>query len=220
MAPVPPASHKLSSRQPRASHKPDRQQPSGNQTPPGAAAQASQVVPPSSVPPCQSLGSSDAVVIPALAAHAQNYLQIHEEKAQKLWLQTDQRWQNKVGKNWVAKKVLGRGGQGIVGWWTYQGPDRANRTMNDIAVKQAVHKSARGFFDGLKSEAHFYSLFTESNSPHIVRMYRRLYKEPGHQTMDFDEGIIHRIFLEFCPGGDLNRWLENKARVSVSFSLR
>jgi hypothetical protein len=33
------------------------------------------------------------------------------------WQGTEKLWTNRVGKNWVAKRVLGRGGQGIVGHW-------------------------------------------------------------------------------------------------------
>lgn len=47
------------------------------------------------------------------------------------WLETEPRWKNGVGKDWAAKKVLGRGGQGIVGHWyrphlTHSSPKRQN----------------------------------------------------------------------------------------------
>jgi hypothetical protein len=32
----------------------------------------------------------------------------------------------------------GQGGQGIVGNWTYEGVDRRQKTVTDVAVKQAL----------------------------------------------------------------------------------
>jgi hypothetical protein len=54
------------------------------------------------------------------------------------WLASEKDWKYRVGKGWKGKKVLGQGGQGIVGHWTYEGPDRDQKTVKDIAIKQAV----------------------------------------------------------------------------------
>jgi hypothetical protein len=55
------------------------------------------------------------------------------------WLASEKNWKYRVGKGWKGKKVLGQGGQGIVGHWTYEGPDRYQKTVKGIAIKQAVH---------------------------------------------------------------------------------
>jgi hypothetical protein len=54
------------------------------------------------------------------------------------WLASEKKWKHRIGKGWRGKRVLGMGGQGIVGHWTYEGPDRDRKTVKDIAVKQAL----------------------------------------------------------------------------------
>lgn len=61
--------------------------------------------------------------------------------------------------------------------------------------------------DGLESEAVWLAKFANSKSPHIVRMYKHIYEEKGQKTIDLDWGVVQRIYLEFCPGGDLANWL-------------
>lgn len=46
-----------------------------------------------------------------------SYLTLGEQMDGTRWLETERRWLNRVGPNWEAKGVLGRGGQGIVGLW-------------------------------------------------------------------------------------------------------
>ena len=43
-----------------------------------------------------------------------------------------------IGKGWAGKKVLGKGSQGIVGPWTYEGVDRRQKTVTDVAVKSGA----------------------------------------------------------------------------------
>jgi hypothetical protein len=61
--------------------------------------------------------------------------------------------------------------------------------------------------DGLESEAVWLARFARVKTPHIVRMYKHLFEEQGQRTMDLDWGLVQRIYLEFCPGGDLRGWL-------------
>jgi hypothetical protein len=126
------------------------------------------------------------------------------------WMKSERRWKNRVGKGWVAKKVLGQGGVGVVGHWEYQGPDRAMKPLKDIAVKQAParrksRKTNEWTGAGLEKEAQFLMLFA-GRTQHIVRMYRHMYKDtgsgPGSVLADLATEV-HRIFLEYCPGGDL-----------------
>jgi hypothetical protein len=61
------------------------------------------------------------------------------------WLKSEANWKYRIGKNWRGKKVLGLGGQGIVGHWTYEGEDRDQKTVKDIAVKQALRSGMSPF---------------------------------------------------------------------------
>lgn len=124
------------------------------------------------------------------------------------WQASKSKWKDRVGKSWKPVRVLGRGGQGIVGHWKFDGPDRHLRKLNDVAVKQAVKSGP--FYkwgDGFETDARLLTLFQPIKTQHIVKMYRHLYKDVGQQTDDFDYGVVHRIFLEYCPGGDLYAWL-------------
>ena len=53
-------------------------------------------------------------------------------------LASEKQWKYRIGKGWRGVKVLGIGGQGIVGHWRYEGTDRDHRGVKDIAVKQAL----------------------------------------------------------------------------------
>lgn len=107
--------------------------------------------------------------------------------------------------------MLGRGGQGIVGHWAYDGPDRDTKGgLVDIVVKQATASNRSHTPSGLSDEAAMLRLLNTANSRHIIRMYRRLYEERGHDTMEYDYRKVHRIFLEYCPGGDFLGWQRNK----------
>ncbi|KAE9367894.1 kinase-like protein [Stipitochalara longipes BDJ] len=124
------------------------------------------------------------------------------------WLASEVNWKFRIGKGWKGKKVLGEGGQGIVGHWTYEGEDRDQKTVKDLAVKQALRFGpAYSWGDGLESEARWLSMLARAKTPHIVKMYKHLFEEEGQRTFSQDWGLVQRIYLEFCPGGDLSGWL-------------
>ncbi|KAH7416829.1 kinase-like domain-containing protein [Cadophora sp. MPI-SDFR-AT-0126] len=120
---------------------------------------------------------------------------------------TEWKWKNRVGKGWVSKKLLGRGTYGVVGHWTYQGPDRDTKSVKDIAVKQSIRMAYPSGGFGLEWEAANLLELGKAKSQHIVRMYRHLYEEVGQRTNQYDMGLVHRIFLEYCPGGDAWHWI-------------
>ena len=127
---------------------------------------------------------------------------IYSEKA-------DSQFASRVGNGWIAKKVLGQGGFGIVGHWIYIGQNANEDALRDIVVKQGSSKNG-----GLRSEADHYMAFNTSKSLHIPRMYRRIYVEQGRETVNgnYDTGEVHRMFLEYCAGGDLSSWLKTTVR--------
>lgn len=105
--------------------------------------------------------------------------------------------------------MLGQGSFGIVGHWTYNGQSPNEEALKDIVVKQG--SSQRG---GFRSEAEHYLALNTSKSVHIPRMYRQIYVEKGSGIFSgaYDTGEVHRMFLEYCPGGDLSTWLRNFIR--------
>jgi hypothetical protein len=93
----------------------------------------------------------------------------------------------------------------------YRGQDRDAKGLKEVVVKQSVAVDSQGIsHTGLSREARSLEYFKDSGSPHIIKMYRRLYEEPGNNSMSLDEGTVHRLFMEYCPGGDLHDWLEKK----------
>lgn len=52
----------------------------------------------------------------------------------KTWLLTEKHWKNRVGKYWKAKKVLGIGGQGIVGHWYASFPGEISNTKLNLVL--------------------------------------------------------------------------------------
>jgi hypothetical protein len=93
---------------------------------------------------------------------------------------------------------------------TYSGPDKERKGLTNVVVKQSLAGRDEESTMGLEGEAMALESFKTSGSPHIIQMYRRLYREQGHGSMQLDRGIVHRIFMEYCPGGDLERWVTTK----------
>ncbi|KAH8598920.1 hypothetical protein B0O99DRAFT_30463 [Bisporella sp. PMI_857] len=155
---------------------------------------------------------------PGLGGAAQQHLQninTHQGNTwQERWLRSESKWNHRIGKNWKGKKVLGMGGQGVVGWWTYEGSDRDSKALVDIVVKQA---SATGPGGGLAGEAKLLDILRHTGSPHVLKMYKNLFQDEGEGVMpEFDTGLVHRILLEYCPGGDLIDFLRTRRRGGLS----
>ena len=65
------------------------------------------------------------------------------------WLKSEKYWKYRIGKGWTGKKIMGKGGQGIVGHWSYEGVDRDQKTVKNIAVKQALRSGMYSFISSL-----------------------------------------------------------------------
>lgn len=130
------------------------------------------------------------------------------------WLNTEPHWMHRVGKGFVGKRILGRGGFGIVGHWSYEGPDRDQQVLKDVVVKQGLVWRPDWQW-GMHFEADMLRQLNKANSSHVLRMYHDLYEEPGFNTDGFDRGLVHRLFLEYCPGGDLDGWSKSHAAALV-----
>jgi hypothetical protein len=150
-----------------------------------------------------------------LVVYNQAAKKTNRKAATDAWMASERSWRHRVGKGWVAKRLLGRGTYGVVGHWSYEGPDRDSKSLKDVAVKQSLRFAfpLGGF--GLQFEAANLSELGRAKSQHIVRMYRHLYEEVGQRTNKFDMGLVHRIFLEYCPGGDAGNWIREHLYKSV-----
>lgn len=95
---------------------------------------------------------------------------------------TEPKWKNRVGKDWVTKKVLGQD-------WQYQVTDKLEHRLQNITIKQAGLGTNRDK-TGLKDEFAFYELFQKAKSQHIPKMYRRMYSDVEHNTMQADVGHV------------------------------
>lgn len=105
----------------------------------------------------------------------------------------------------------------MVGHWKYEGKDAAKVSLTDIAVKQGIYthgvgngSARRGFHD----EVGFLSNLWEVETAHVVKMYRHLYEDVG-QTWEAQDKIgtsVHRLYLEFCPRGDLQGMFDKYSR--------
>ena len=132
------------------------------------------------------------------------------------WLNSASKWRNGVGDGWVGKKILGQGGQGIAGHWSYESSDRDSKPLKEVVVKQGLTTRSDGTASGgLTGEAEMLRLLGLTGSLHILKMYRRLYVDQGGGHLRIDHEEVHRVFLEYCPGGDLFDWMLEKRRTYV-----
>jgi serine/threonine protein kinase len=124
------------------------------------------------------------------------------------WIRdSDKNWTRKLGKGWVGKRFLGKGQFGIVGLWEYQGPPQMAPEITQVVVKQVCLDMAHieppwGEMTGL-SEGTILQKLSKVNTRHIIKMYG------GNKLGDrFGEmSVVVKMFLEFCPGGDLEQLL-------------
>jgi hypothetical protein len=86
------------------------------------------------------------------------------------WIATEPFWYTRLGPGWVGQKVLGRGGQGIVGLWSYEGPENPH-PVKEVAVKQASSKLIATGERALEAEARYLKLFAKFDTQQIIKMY-------------------------------------------------
>ncbi|KAH7348777.1 kinase-like domain-containing protein [Rhexocercosporidium sp. MPI-PUGE-AT-0058] len=125
-----------------------------------------------------------------LAAYNQAVKKTKKRAATDAWMLSERHWKNK--ELWDTGHTR---------------PDRDSKIVKDIAVKQSLRFAFPLGGYGLEFEATNLSELGKAKSQHIVRMYRHLYEEVGQRTNPFDVGLVHRIFLEYCPGGDAGNWI-------------
>ncbi|KAI9645696.1 hypothetical protein NHQ30_006438 [Ciborinia camelliae] len=136
-----------------------------------------------------------------------------EKKARSnAWLRSEPHWraESRMGPEpaWRGVKVLGEGGNGTAGRWQLLYARPPEGTPGRLPFKTCVVKQQAGRGD-MRNEVKLYELLRHVPSPHLVKMYRRLYEDTGLGTVRGDtEGPVYRIYLEDCERGDLEGWIE------------
>lgn len=126
------------------------------------------------------------------------------------WLASEPFWstESRMGatgteNEWVGVKILGTGGNGTAGLWELR-EEQPEGMEGRIPFKSVVVKQQHGEWGDMVEEARIYELLRHIESPHLVKMYRKLYLDKGLGTVQADrKGPVHRIFLEVCENGDL-----------------
>jgi hypothetical protein len=130
------------------------------------------------------------------------------------WLRRSRSWRGLDPRIWRARKVIGVGGNGIVGLWDYKG-DNAKMPKH-MAVKQGIDRN------GMAWESRMLKILTGSGSNHIVKIYKSMYAAGGTGTMlgtdrlPFDykgnynkDYEVYRYYLEYCENGDLSSYSQS-----------
>lgn len=129
------------------------------------------------------------------------------------WLNSDVKWEKRFPAGWKGVKVLGAGGFGIAGHWKYvsdvaPAPGSIESQVRDIVVKQ----TRAAVDNGLRYESKFLENLTSTGSRHFPKLYGRVQRDVGTGTelaIDPHRREVHRIFLEYCPGGSLYSNMQN-----------
>jgi len=124
------------------------------------------------------------------------------------WLERSKQWPGLPKTAWRALKVLGS--NGLCGLWKYIGSQKTARQPEHIVIKQS--KSAT-----LYEESKLMKKIQDAPDPtdHVVKLYRSCHSQGGSGTSPifdkhpFQNGVynvnreVHRIYIEYCEGGDL-----------------
>jgi len=125
-----------------------------------------------------------------------------------LFLNSSPQWKSSLGPGWIGTKLLGKGGFGVAGLFEYHGPASSAPAITQIVVKMSeaqlpLFPDPQVFPKSKIDEGITLRRLAACKSQHIVRIYG------GNRLGDrFGEmGEVVRIFLEYCPGGDVGRFL-------------
>ncbi|KUJ17529.1 kinase-like protein [Mollisia scopiformis] len=120
------------------------------------------------------------------------------------WLLSSANWKTAPPNGFKGKKILGTGSYGIAGLWSYEGPADQAPPVQHVVVKQCSKSEYSLIGTDPYIEGKLLEILSKIQSKHILRMYGSLVRAIGS---DGQEDI--RLFLEYCPGGDLSCLLES-----------
>jgi hypothetical protein len=138
------------------------------------------------------------------------------DRRSQVWLERSVSWKGILGA-WQGVKVLGQGGYGLCGLFKYVGSDQSRPRY--IVVKQSGKPDRN-----LQNESRLLAQCRASGTPHVVKLYKSYHQEGGTGTSaKFDPfpytnrpilGDVYalakevsRIYLEYCPRGDMWQWI-------------
>lgn len=138
---------------------------------------------------------------------------------QKKWLERSSVWPDMAANGYIGRKVLGAGAHAIVGVWENTQP-LANLPKH-VVVKQ-VSDQQHQTWEALRVESKLLRDILRTNTEHIIKLYKSAYRAGGTGTsaardpLPFVPGQpwdptleVGRMYLEYCPEGDLNSQFEN-----------
>lgn len=136
------------------------------------------------------------------------------DKSSHPWLKSAEKWEKGFPKGWKAVRILGSGGFGVAGHWKYTAKElpmlgSVEAQVKDIVVKQS--KAADN--NGLRQESIFLEELTKTGSRHFPQLYGRVQRDVGLGTepkVDPKKREVHRIFIEYCPGGSMDGFLHKE----------
>lgn len=114
-----------------------------------------------------------------------------------LELGDNDRWGPLFGPGWKGKRILGKGAFGIVGLWEYEGTPAPPITQ--MAIKQFHSKDSPNW----TVETGIMQRLAKVQSKHIIRQY-----VPPRTIPLKDGSSLIAMFLEYCPGGDLSKFIQ------------
>ncbi|CAG8982414.1 hypothetical protein HYALB_00007093 [Hymenoscyphus albidus] len=138
-------------------------------------------------------------------------LPFSEQRDIKPFLESGLIWQNRIPDGWVGTKFLGKGGFGVTGLWEYKGDPAKAPAITKVVIKmtellsedyQGTSVDTRPRKDRL-FEGRILERLSQRRNGHVVRSFG------GNRTGDRfgDMREVVKIFMEFCPGGDVDVFL-------------
>jgi len=124
------------------------------------------------------------------------------------FLASEPTWTQRLGDGWKGVKFLGKGSFGVVGLWRYEGEEGPNAPeVREVVVKQSnlyLNHNVEPLFGmtGL-DEGQMLEKLSKTGSQHIIRQYGGFHT--GDRFGDMDQVV--KLFLEYCPGGDVDQLL-------------
>ncbi|KAH0356453.1 kinase-like protein, partial [Aureobasidium melanogenum] len=124
-------------------------------------------------------------------------------------------------EQWVGTKQLGEGGQGCAGLFIKRDPT-TQKIIERMVVKEVERETKLGLQEGSSPKDDYEFFGPKKDIPREQYMSMIMPKDSkntiqiwGHRL--FPERNVLRLYMEFCPGGDLKRLLEPYKVRSLTF---
>jgi hypothetical protein len=104
------------------------------------------------------------------------------------WLHRSKQWTGLDANLWKARKVLGAGGNGVVGLWEYQGSNA--QFPRNIVIKQGYDDP-----ESMAWESKLLRQITGTGTEHVVKLYKGYHRDGGTGTSDRFDPREYKHFL-------------------------